>query len=161
MVKISSHINNLVLVLIAIQVSHNEARRITSEVKDRSLNVTTSAHQQVNDEKLLSDGSGSFSLAESKALTTEIDARQSETRKYSYFYVGAWIYHIPLYATLWFSIYVAFNVLRAIYGHTVINFLPFSFPGFLKFIHFPILRSTQTIMHEEKEIFTQRPHSTK
>lgn len=149
MVKISSHFNNLVLVLIAIQVTRNEARRINSEVSGRSSNVT---YQKVNDEKLLSDDKGSIGLVESQALTTNLSARQGDTRAgtYSYFYVGSLVWHIPLWFTLWFSFYVAFNVVRAIYGHKVINFLPFVFSGYLKFIQFQFSDRPKRLCKEKK-----------
>lgn len=127
MVKISSQFSNLVLVLIAIQVTQNHARRITSEVKYVNSNVTTARHQKVNDVMVRNTDIGSSSLDKSQALSRDLDARQTDTStdKYSYFFVGSWIWHIPLWFTLWFSFYVAFNVVRAINGHTVINSLPF------------------------------------
>lgn len=38
---------------------------------------------------------------------------------YSYYYVARWLWHIPLWFLLWFTIYVAANVFRSMYGHTV------------------------------------------
>lgn len=48
---------------------------------------------------------------------------------YSYFYVGRWLWHIPLWFTLYFTFYVLANVFRSIYGHEVsmILFVMFKF----------------------------------
>lgn len=44
---------------------------------------------------------------------------QSREATYSYFYVGRWLWHIPLWFLLYFTLYVLGNVFRSIYGHTV------------------------------------------
>lgn len=121
MVNISSQISHLLFVLIAISVVHNEARRITSRTSSvETINATENVN--ANDEKLLnsSEAENNESPPSQLPLTTEITAKQdSRETKYSYFYLGRWTWHIPLWFTLWFSFYVFFNVIRSIYGHTV------------------------------------------
>jgi hypothetical protein len=116
MMNISSQISHLVLVLIAINVVYNEARQITS----RTTSVATE-NVNSNDEKLLKSSEVNAKVLNDESPSTAIVATQQEARedKYSYFYVGRWTWHIPLWFTLWFSFYVFFNVIRSIYGHTV------------------------------------------
>lgn len=120
MVNISSHISHLLLVLIAISFVNNEARKITSSSKTSVVNkLTATKNANANDEKLLKSLQNNEPLRPS--LTTAVTPTKQDARdsKYSYFYVGRWTWHIPLWFTLWFSFYVFFNVIRSIYGHTV------------------------------------------
>jgi hypothetical protein len=113
MVNFSFQISHFVLVLIAIYVVHNEARKITTQTSSANrLNVTENVNPE--DDKLLK--SSEVNAPSTAVVATQQDARES---KYSYFYVGRWTWHIPLWFTLWFSFYVFFNVIRSIYGHTV------------------------------------------
>lgn len=130
MVNFPSQINNLVLVLIAIQVVHNEAAKITSQTKllsnESSKAVTKS--QEVNDAKLSINCEEGSNASGEVPLATDIAEKHSDARDstvYSYFYVGRWVWHIPLWFTLWFTFYVLFNVFRAIYGHHVIIIIEF------------------------------------
>jgi hypothetical protein len=115
MKNLSLHISNLLLVLIAIKFTYSEAGKI----QNLSLNVS----QNVNfDEKNLAESSVVVEKVEKVSSSeTQVVASQQGARdtKYSYFYIGRWTWHIPLWFTLWFSFYVFFNVIRSIYGHTV------------------------------------------
>lgn len=122
MVKFSSQVNSLVLALIALQVVRNEARKImptASDEKTSSLSSSAGAGS-LKDEQALLISDTKFEQ-NSPSLPTELEAREQDTRgtKYSYFYVGRWTWHIPLWFTLWFSFYVFWNVIRAILGHKV------------------------------------------
>lgn len=112
-------------VLIALQVTRNEAGKLRTQSvllsNGDSSAVTKSLH--VNDDKQLTsiqDNVGTRVEEERKPQQTALDLRKADARAtYSYFYVGRWTWHIPLYFTLWFTFYIAFNVVRAIYGHHV------------------------------------------
>lgn len=122
MVNISSQISHLVLVLIAIYVVHNEARKFTPRTTSvKRFNVTENVNS--NDEELpkSSEVNANVQNDDSPALTTAVVATQQDARenKYSYYYLGRWTWHIPLWFTLWFSFYVLFNVVRSIQGHAV------------------------------------------
>lgn len=134
MVNFPSQINNLVLVLIALQVVHNEAAKITSQTKllSNGSSKAVTKSQEVNDAKLpINSEEGSSASGEGEVevpLPTDIAEKHSDARDstvYSYFYVARWTWHIPLWFTLWFVFYILFNVFRAIYGHHVIIIIKF------------------------------------
>lgn len=150
MVNFPSQINNLVLLLIAIQVVHNEAAKITSQTKllSNGSSKAVTKSQEVNDAKLpINSEEGSNASGEGEvSFSTDIAERHSNARdstQYSYFYVASWVWHIPLWFTLWFTFYVLFNVFRAIYGHHVIKII--KFPARLSLTSAnSLFRSTQT-----------------
>lgn len=129
MVNFSSQIHNLVLLLITIQVASNGAAKITSSMLLSNETSTRVARKAVpingeqlvksNEENLKRETDADPADGLSDSLSTAIEVRNTNARAYSYFYVGSWVWHIPLWFTLWFSFYVAFNVVRAIYGHKV------------------------------------------
>lgn len=47
--------------------------------------------------------------------------RKSEARetRWSYYYMGQWIWHFPLWFLLYFVWYIVFSTVRSIYNHTV------------------------------------------
>lgn len=118
MVNLSTQVNSLVLVLITLQVARNEAAKISHTVSSTALQDESSSSEKIPSP--ISDRGLEVKQEESSA-PTELEARNQETRdtKYSYFYMGRWTWHIPLWFTLWFSFYVFWNVIRAILGHTV------------------------------------------
>lgn len=121
--NLSFHISSLVFVLLTFQVVHNEAGKLATQTKS-SLNGSSNA---VYGEKFLNSSERSVESTELAVIHQE--ARDSS--KYSYFYIASWTWHIPLWFTLWFSFYVFFNVIRAIYGHAVINKSHFTAETFL------------------------------
>lgn len=143
--KIFNQTNFLVIYLVVVQLAYNEARQITPQSKITS----NRSSEKVNEEKPLSKqienpkiNGTDVSREASKALT----ARDTT---YSYFYVGRWTWHIPLWFTLWFSFYVTFNVFRAILGHQVSHGVWDSENSFHLILS--SVRSTPTITLEESE----------
>lgn len=121
MVKLSNQISNLVIVLIALKVIYNqvEAGKITSlSQPNERLNLKENSLNTNSEEILSKNGSEEVSELSSSALESNPDDSRSST-VYSYFYIGRWAWHIPLWFLLWFVFYVAFNVVRAIQGHSV------------------------------------------
>lgn len=118
MMNLSTQFNSLVLVLITLQVARNEAAKISHSVSSKALSDESSSVEKIPSP--ISDRGLKLKQEES-SISTELEARNQETRetKYSYFYLGRWTWHIPLWFTLWFSFYVFWNVIRAILGHTV------------------------------------------
>lgn len=118
MMNLSTQFNSLVLVLITLQVARNEAAKISHSVSSKALSDESSSVEKIPSP--ISDRGLELKQEES-SISTELEARNQETRetKYSYFYLGRWTWHIPLWFTLWFSFYVFWNVIRAILGHTV------------------------------------------
>jgi hypothetical protein len=53
----------------------------------------------------------------------QADARET---RWSYFYIGRWAWHLPLWFLVWFVFYLVFCTFRSIYSHAVRN----------EFIHF-------------------------
>lgn len=52
---------------------------------------------------------------------TSIESRKSEARdtRWSYYYMGRWVWHLPLWFLLYFVWYIVFCTVRSIYNHTV------------------------------------------
>lgn len=104
------------LLLIAIKVTQNEAARIKSAQNSLSL----SENVNTNEENPIKSSVPSENSEKDESLTGVVATQQgARDTKYSYFYIGRWTWHIPLWFTLWFSFYVFFNVIRSIYGHAV------------------------------------------
>lgn len=125
MMKLLPRIRSLVILLIAIQVTKNDAAKITSNSLSKE-NTNVTGKSVIIDNKNLIKSCEENVKSETKAeadaddsSSTALETRSTKARAYSYFYVGSWIWHIPLWFTLWFSFYVAFNVVRAINGHSV------------------------------------------
>ena len=124
MVKFSYQISNLVIILVALKLLKNEVEA----GKISSLSKLQANESSIISEKLPNTSSETFvgsseaqvesSTINSLALNKNSDDSRAST-VYSYFYIGRWAWHIPLWFTLWFVFYIAFNVVRAIYGHSV------------------------------------------
>lgn len=154
MVKVSYQINILVIALVVLQLAFNEARRLSLDSNITSNESTES--EKVNEQKSLSIQfvNGTVNRNDDAGESTKaLNARDSS--KYSYFYVGRWTWHIPLWFTLWFSFYVTFNVFRAILGHKVGELSKVLIKSFNLFLH---LRSIPMIMLDEREISAPRQH---
>lgn len=127
MVNLSSPVNSLVLALIAIHLVCNEAGKIATKLSTDGNSSAVATSLEVHDEKLTKARGGIIEVESSEVETDAADsinveareAQQGTSTKYSWFYVAAWEWHIPLYFTLWFSFYVFWNVIRSILGHTV------------------------------------------
>lgn len=126
MVNLSTQANSLMFVLIVIQVTRNEAGKLRTQsgLSNEYPSAVTKSFNGNDDKPLTSISDIVETTAEEQkplpSTTTSVDVEKADARgKYSYFYVGRWTWHIPLYFTLWFTFYVSFNVLRAIYGHKV------------------------------------------
>lgn len=126
MVNFSLQFNSFVLVFLTLQVVQHEAGKITSKVSaNKSLNAVVEL-PKVYDEKILTiNEARADEVAATASTDLEDNSRQADSTKFSYFYVGRWTWHIPLWFTLWFSFYVFWNVIRSIYGHTVRSSLKF------------------------------------
>lgn len=126
MVNFSCQISNLLLVLITLKVTQNgvEAGKISSLSKSSSneSSIASGKLLNVDSENLRKSEANVESEAEISAPSTALDRKPDDSRGstvYSYFYVGRWAWHIPLWFTLWFVFYISFNVVRAIQGHSV------------------------------------------
>lgn len=54
---------------------------------------------------------------------TELMSKSSEARetKWSYFYMGQWTWHFPLWFLLYFVFYLVFCTIRSIYKHKFVS----------------------------------------
>ena len=113
MVNFSLHVSShfIFLLIILIVVARNEAGKITNssavtEIKQRNEDFNVEVQQD-----------------EPEVVETALDVNNQDTKardtKYSYFYIGRWTWHIPLWFLLWFTAYIFGNVVRSIYGHAV------------------------------------------
>lgn len=64
--------------------------------------------------------------------------RKTEARdtRWSYFYVGSWVWHFPLWFLIYFVWYLIFCTVRSIYNHTVSRLHNFFTRAFLIYFFF-------------------------
>jgi hypothetical protein len=100
MLIISRHFKSAVLIVILIKMNLIAAMTISnagSELK----NSTTHSDNHKSDNSVVVKNS---------------EARET---RWSYFYIGQWVWHFPLWFTLYFVFYLVFCTIRSIYNHTV------------------------------------------
>ncbi|CAG9812183.1 unnamed protein product [Chironomus riparius] len=55
-------------------------------------------------------------VSDTSIVSRKLDARDT---RWSYYYMGRWVWHLPLWFLLYFVWYIVFCTVRSIYNHTI------------------------------------------
>ena len=75
-------------------------------------NITTTNNELSSD---INDNSNK-TVSDTSIVSRKSDARET---RWSYYYMGRWTWHLPLYFLIYFVWYIVFCTVRSIYNHTV------------------------------------------